>query len=113
MEPKETIRKAIGRRLRVARENSGLTQQQAADLVKLHRPTLTEIEQGNRKVSGEELSLFSSIYDVGISWIVAEADEQELSPEIQLAARGLSKLKEEDFKNVLNLIRSIPPRNNS
>ncbi len=111
MESKVIVRKEIGRRLRIARENAGLTQQQSAKLVQLHRPTLTEIEQGNRKVSAEELSSFSSVYDVSISWIVGEADELEFTPEIQLAARGLSRLKEEDLKNVLNLIKSIPPKN--
>lgn len=110
MNNNESKRKEIGLRLRSARENAGLSQAQAAKILDLHRPTLTEIELGNRKVPAEELKVFASTYDVSVTWLLGEIDEQKLSPEIMLAARGLSRLKDEDLKNVLNLIKSIPSK---
>ena len=52
----------IAERLRSAREVAGLTQGQAAKLLGLHRPTVSEIEAGRRKVSAEELGQFGDIY---------------------------------------------------
>ena len=46
----------IGRRLKVARENSGLTQAELAKLLDFNdRQTLTAIETGNRKINADEL----------------------------------------------------------
>jgi hypothetical protein len=41
----------------------------------MHRPTISEIEAGNRRVSGEELAKFAETY-VTIAWLLAETAEQ-------------------------------------
>ena len=45
----------IGARLRQARELAGLSQGQVAKLMSLHRPAVSEMEAGRRRVSAEEL----------------------------------------------------------
>ena len=44
------LREEIGGRLRMARETAGLSQGQVAKRLKMHRPTISEIEAGRRRV---------------------------------------------------------------
>lgn len=102
----DTARAAIGSRLRAAREQAGLSQGQVAKLLKVQRPTVSEIEAGRRKVPAEELAQFAKIYDVSISWLTnAEAEVED--PAVELAARELTKLKKEDLDTVLQLLRTL------
>ena len=65
-------RKAIASRLRLSREMAGLTQGQVAKSFDWHRPTVSEIEAGRRRVSAEELATLAEIYGVNIPWLVGE-----------------------------------------
>ncbi|WP_369062956.1 helix-turn-helix domain-containing protein [Burkholderia gladioli] len=105
----ETQRSAIAERLREARKAAGLSQGQVAKLLQMHRPTVSEIEAGNRRVSAEELKKFSETYDVTVSWLLGETAEQlEVNdPRLQLAARELSKLKPDDLDRLLRLLASM------
>jgi transcriptional regulator with XRE-family HTH domain len=38
----------------------------------MHRPTISEIEAGNRRVSADELKTFADIYDVTVGWLLGE-----------------------------------------
>lgn len=102
----EKDRQAIANRLRVAREHAGLSQGQVAKLFGYQRPTISEIEAGRRRVSAEELAKFCEIYDVSISWVATEQSEVP-SPEVELAARELAKLKREDLDKVMNLLQTL------
>ena len=105
----DTQRSAIAERLREARKAAGLSQGQVAKLLQMHRPTISEIEAGNRRVSAEELVKFAETYDVTVSWLLGEAAEQlEMEdPRLQLAARELSKLKPDDLDRLLRLLASM------
>ncbi|MBX3608597.1 MAG: helix-turn-helix transcriptional regulator [Hydrogenophaga sp.] len=102
-------RSAIAERLREARKAAGLSQGQVAKLLQMHRPTVSEIEAGNRRVSAEELAQFAETYDVTVSWLIGETAEQlEMNdPRLQLAARELSKLKPDDLDRLLRLLASM------
>lgn len=101
-------RLTIAQRLRLAREMAGLSQGQVAKKLGLHRPTITEIEAGRRKVSADELSSLAAIYGVGVSWLVEEQAESSLSKlRATLAARELGKLKPEDLDRLLKLIQAL------
>ena len=96
----------IGGRLRIAREMAGLSQAQVAKMLSLHRPSISEMEAGRRKVSSEELAKLSDIYDVSISWLTETEDNSE-DERVKLAARELSKLKTNDFERVMNLLKAL------
>ena len=100
---------SIGERLRMAREMAGLTQAQAAKLLGLHHPSISEIEAGRRKVSAEELAKLSELYGVNIDWIVNSEDQSNTidRARLELAARELSKLKPEDLDRVLRLLSAL------
>ena len=105
----DSKRVLIASRLREARKMAGVSQGQVAKLLEMHRPTISEIEAGNRRVSAEELTRFAEIYDVTVSWLLAETAEQlEMNdPRLQLAARELSKLKPDDLDRLLRLLASM------
>jgi transcriptional regulator with XRE-family HTH domain len=74
----------------------------------LHRPSISEIEAGNRSVSAEEISKLAEIYEVSVSWLLGE-DTEKLDvhdDRLQLAARELKKLKPEDLDRLLKLLAS-------
>ena len=108
-EQQDTKRSQVASRLREARKMSGLSQGQVAKMLDLHRPTISEIEAGNRRVSAEELSKLGEIYDVSVSWLLAETVEKldTDDPRLQLAARELSKLKPDDLDRLMRLLASM------
>lgn len=104
----ETTREQIASRLRTAREAAGLSQGQVAKLLDFHRPTISEIEAGRRRVSAEELTLFSSLYEVSTEWLTTAAEESDPAEDrILLAARELSKMKDQDLDKLLSLLRML------
>jgi transcriptional regulator with XRE-family HTH domain len=110
----ESTREQIAIRLRAARESAGLSQGQVAKLLDYHRPTISEIEAGRRKVSGEELTKFASLYSVTVEWltnVVVGADAAE--DRIMLAARELSKMKDQDLDRLMSLLHMIRTRKES
>jgi transcriptional regulator with XRE-family HTH domain len=105
----EKERQIIGTRLRLAREMAGLSQAQAAKLMNVHRPTISEIEAGRRRVSVEELKLFAKIYRAAIGWLAGNRPESADPKEdrIQLAARELKKLRPADLDRVMRLLGAL------
>ena len=105
----EEKRKAIASRLRLSRGMAGLTQGQVAKSLDWHRPTVSEIEAGRRRVSAEELAALAEMYGVNVPWIVGEDDEDSslAADRVKLAARELSKLQEEDLDRVLQLVQAL------
>ena len=102
-------RTQIASRLRAAREAAGLSQGQVAKLMGLHRPTISEMEAGRRRVSADELTKLAEIYGVGVEWIATKkADGKDpIDEKISLAARELSKMKDTDLERLMLLIRML------
>lgn len=98
---------AIGERLRWAREQAGLTQTQIARLLKYHRPTISQIEAGQRVVRPDEIACFASLYGVQEAWIIhgdkGIATTQDAR--VEIAARELAKLRKEDLDTILKVIK--------
>lgn len=109
MEKLEKLKRAIAERLKLARELSGLSQSQAAKLLDLSRPTISEIEAGRRNVTSHELSILSEIYDVDVEWVLdKDIDDRDNSRnKVKLAARELSKMSENDVDKLLKLLSSM------
>jgi len=104
----ESTREQIASRLREAREAAGLSQGQVAKLLGHHRPTITEIEAGRRKVSGEELTQFASLYSVSVEWLTSSQSQTDVTEDrILFAARELSKMKDQDLDRLMGLLKMI------
>lgn len=99
-------------RLRETRKMAGLTQGQVATHMKLHRPTISEIEAGNRSVTVQELTKFAELYEVDMAWLAGEGAEK-LDPHddrVQLAFRDLEKLSEQDLDKLMTALAAIKQR---
>ena len=102
-------RALIAERLKEARKLAGISQGNVAKFLGLHRPAISEIEAGNRRVSAEELARLAKIYDVGVPWLLGEVPDtlDAQDPRLELAARELSKLKLDDLNRLLRLLASM------
>lgn len=109
MSPSISKKESIASRLALARKFAGLSQAQVAKILKLHRPSISEIEAGRRNVSAEELAKLADIYKVSLDWLTCKntSETTETKDRIQLAARELAKLKEEDLNKILNLLSAL------
>lgn len=104
----ESKREQMASRLRAAREAAGLSQGQAAKLLGMHRPTISEIEAVRRKVSGDELVRFAQLYGVTVDWIAGSSEAADPSEDrIMLAARQLSKMKDQDLDRLLSVLQML------
>ena len=102
-------RAQIAKRLKEARKLAGLSQGHVAKMLGLHRPSVSEMEAGNRRVSADELARLAEIYDVSVAWLLGETPEalDAQDPRLELAARELSKLKPEDLEHLLRLLAAM------
>lgn len=102
----ETNPAAIGERLRWAREQSGLTQTQIARMLNYHRPTISQIEAGQRVVRPDEIARFASLYGVQEAWIIhGDTGIAAKDARVEIAARELAKLRKEDLEAILKVIK--------
>ena len=66
----------IPARLRAAREAAGLSQGQVAKIMNMHRPTISEMEAGNRRITADELARMADLYDAKVAWLLGEAPDR-------------------------------------
>ncbi|MEW6516690.1 MAG: type II toxin-antitoxin system antitoxin SocA domain-containing protein [candidate division FCPU426 bacterium] len=99
--------KNIGKRIKSLRESRGISQQSLADHLGVVRPTISQIENGSRALSVEELKKVSEIFGVSVESILdlskepqvvlePEEEHREAKPEIRINVpqRNLKKFKE-------------------
>lgn len=91
----------------MARESAGLSQGQVAKLMGFHRPTISEIEAGRRRVSADELTQFADLYGVETDWILSEQERDPSDDKILLAARQLSKMSGDDLNRLMKLVTML------
>lgn len=68
----------LGKRIRKLREKRGISQQRLSGLLGVSRPTVSQIEMGERKVSADELLKISEIFDVSVEHILGLRKEPEV-----------------------------------
>jgi transcriptional regulator with XRE-family HTH domain len=100
---------AIAARLALARKQAGLSQAQVAKMLGLHRPSVSEAEAGRRNVTAAEVARLAEIYGVSADWLscTGVADTDSARDRIELAARELAKLREDDLTKVLDLLQAL------
>ena len=88
-------------RLRSARERLSLSQEYVAKCLGVTRTAVTQMENGNRKISGDELEKLCWLY--GISADYALGIESEM-PSSEIFTRSFESLPDSDKREILNLI---------
>jgi len=105
----EDSKQLIAGRLKEARQLAGLSQGQAAKKMEMHRPTISEIEAGNRNVTLPELARFAAVYDVDLAWL-SGVGADKLDPQderLQLAFRELKKIKPADLDRLMRALAAL------
>jgi transcriptional regulator with XRE-family HTH domain len=93
----EAERRVLGERLRDARKYVGLSQEEAAAILKLPRTALTDIESGQRKVEALELKRMAELYRQPVSHFTGEdASAAPLTADVAHLARQAASLSPKD-----------------
>ena len=96
-EEREDDRKAMGDRLREAREYLGFSQEEVATYLGVSRSALSNIENGSRKVEALELKKLASLYKRPVTHFTGEEEQEpSFSDDVAHLARKASELSEED-----------------
>jgi transcriptional regulator with XRE-family HTH domain len=101
--------KQIGQRLMDLRKSKGLSQEDLARLVNISRPSLTQIELGNRSVDVQELQKFAKVLEFSLDDFVSRDFTLQQPPEEAQNAQSaktdvriaIPTLQIEKFQNVL------------
>lgn len=114
--------RALGERLREAREYLGLSQQEVSDLLGVSRPAVTQMEAGRRKVSTLELRKLARLYRRPYEWLIGEAQAPAPDDEVTEALyRTTRELSDHDRAQLLSFAQFLsgaggpppPPRERS
>ena len=97
----------IGRRLRLARENAGIRQDDAAQFIGMSRPTLVSIEKGMRSVRIQELQVLARHYGVSANALLRrEAVHTDLVPRFRRLRETEDEHKAEAIQLFNDLVRA-------
>lgn len=99
----------IGTIIKTLREEKGLTQQQVADLVHMHRSNYSKVEKGERDLSLESVSILAKYFGMTIDQLVnfdgdvpneVTIEDKSLMEQVKLIA----ELEEEEKNMVFKMI---------
>jgi len=85
----------IARRLKLAREMTGITQKQVGAMLGVHRVTVCHFETGRSKPSVAQLLPLAQMLGVSVGWLVGEEDHK--------SNLGLARVSNEDFDRLMLL----------
>jgi transcriptional regulator with XRE-family HTH domain len=114
------IYKKLGNRLKKIRETSGISQEKLALILGLSRPTISQIENGDRKLAADELIKLSEIFNLSVNSLLdLEKELEVVLPENKKQAKADTKLRinvpqknldkfKEAFIYILNKVGSKP-----
>ena len=99
--------KAIGRRIKTARENKRLTQEQLAEYVDLSPMHVSVIERGVKLPKLETLINIANVLDVSADVLLQDVVNNQVKLCASEASELVSQLPREDQKRVLAALRSF------
>ena len=93
------------KKIKEARVRAGITQDEAATLMKIKKTTISDIESAKRNISADELAQFSRIYGVDVRELLfvdftAEGEEQRLAAKYSSFFKLLEKLSDREVEDV-------------
>lgn len=92
----------INERIKYYREQLHLSQAYVANYLEINRATYTQMENGNRKITAEDISKLSVLFGVTADSIL---NDREISQPATVFARSFEKLDEADQEEIMNIIR--------
>lgn len=99
--------KAVGRRIKVARENKRMTQEQLAEVANLSPMHVSVIERGVKLPKLETLINIANILDVSADELLQDVVHNQTKLHASEAATLISQLSRDDQRRVLAALRSF------
>lgn len=103
----ETTENIFGRRLRAARNERGLEQQQLAERAGLPPSSISHFEKGARKPSFDNLRNLAKSLDVTTDYLLGRVDTMDRVEGAQRLHRHLGNLTESEVKTVEGFIQML------
>lgn len=94
--------KKLGAKIKIIREQLNLSQEKLADLLEISRVSVSQIENGERKITAEEIAKLSKIFDIASDILL------DLEKDIKVV---LERSKEEHAKAKQELRINVPQKN--
>ena len=94
--------KEINERIKELRTQLHLSQEYVANYLGLNRSSFTQLENGNRKVTADDVAKLSALFGVSADKIIHGTDAD--AP-VTVFARSFAGLNETDRAEIMNLIR--------
>jgi transcriptional regulator with XRE-family HTH domain len=107
MSDDETTENIFGRRLRAARNERGLEQQQLAERAGLPPSSISHFEKGARKPSFDNLRNLAKSLDVTTDYLLGRVDTMDRVEGAQRLHRHLGNLTESEVKTVEGFIQML------
>jgi transcriptional regulator with XRE-family HTH domain len=102
----------VATRLREAREVSGLTQRDVAQVLGIQRTSVLAFEAGRRAVSAVEIKSLARLYERSVAWLLGEAESLDLSGEaLYRAAERLSASDRDQVLKFAQFLAAPTPSN--
>ena len=99
--------KAIGKRIKSAREKKGLTQEQLAEQVNLSPMHIRVIERGNKLPRLETLIKIANVLDVSADTLLQDVVNNQIKLRTSEASNLIAQLSREDQRRVLAALHSF------
>ena len=99
--------KAIGRRIKAAREKKGMTQEQLAEWVELSPMHVSVIERGVKLPKLETLINIANVLDVSADVLLQDVVKTQTKLYSSEASELIRKLPRDDQRRVLEALRSF------
>lgn len=106
----EADRRALGARLREAREYAGYSQEDVASFLGTPRSAISLIESGSRRLDALELQKLSRLYQRNMDDLTSKDADPLESESISMVARAAAKLSPEDRSEVLRFAQFLRQR---
>jgi transcriptional regulator with XRE-family HTH domain len=97
----------LGAQIRKIREELGLSQEQLAGRVGTAQSTISQLEQGERNPSYKTLRSLANALGVSVSYLLGEADVEELSDEEELLFREYRGLSDDARRQLREYARFL------
>jgi len=94
--------KTVYERIKEFRNQLHLSQVYVANYLGINRATYTQMENGNRKITADEVSKLSVLFGVTADALLTDS---EISQPAVVFARSFEKLDEADQEEIMNLIK--------
>ena len=93
---------SINERIKNFRNRLHLSQEYVANFLGINRATYTQMENGKRKITAEDISRLSELFGVTADALL---NENKISRLATVFARSFEKLDENDQAEIMNLIK--------